>query len=810
MNFVENKHERMILWFDQISYDDGEFVGAKNASIGGLYNFAIPLGIRVPNGFTLTARACRMFLHETGLAERVRALLGTDKENDADVYERGKRVREACMSTLFPAAVEAEIRQAYRDLSHAYHGEEICSEVFSSRVIGADEGESRGAEGDVVRVVVGADALLVALREVIAAQLSLLVIASRTWVEGDDLLSGGISAGIRKMVRADRACSGRVAFGEGVGSRDFIEVMSVWGAGGEAIQKDAEPDRFLAWRPGIEKGYHSIIKKTCGEKRLKAVSPRGSIQEKKVTVSLKERKRFTLTDDEATTLVFWGAQIEKHSLERGDRGASVEILWAKDGATGELFVLYARAGTLQEEYPKQDSAQFTIYTPVSGGEVLAKGVSVGNKIAVGTARVILSPRKLASFKEGDILITEATDPDWEPIIKKASGIVVEHGGRTSHTAVVARALGIPAIIGAEGAIAKIKPGIGITMDTTGDTGLVYRGVLPFEKKEYEWSTLPPPQTAVGFIMDNPARAFEYRSLPHRGAGILQEEFIIASHIKIHPLALVHYKTIKDQKLKRTISTLTEGYTDKQDFFVTKLAEGIAMIGAAFAPHPVCVRFSDFTSNEYQSLLGGALFETKEENPAIGWRGATRYGDPRFEAAFRLECSAIKRARDVLGVQTLEALVPFCRTPKEGRRVVEIMRDAGLAQGAGGIRIHMVCETPAHIERLDEYLDIFDGYSIDIDNVAQLVFGVDQNSLYAIRDPREYDASVGALIRRGVEGCKRHGKYVGVFADAFPTGSEILKVLSSQNVDVISVTPEALPRLLKEVFNEESTQKSGAV
>ncbi|MHB8652012.1 MAG: phosphoenolpyruvate synthase [Minisyncoccota bacterium] len=809
MNFVENKKERTILWFDQISNDDGEFVGSKNALLGELYNFAVPLGIRVPNGFSITVHAYRLFLHETGLAGRIRGLLdGLDIKNSSDLEVRGRRIREACVETQFPAALEADIRQAYRDLSNAYGVSDVDSAVLSSA--GAEDvAGALLADGcRTVLNVAGADVLVDTARKIFASLFTDHAISCRVEA-GVDHLSGALSVGVQKMVRSDLGCSGSmVTLDTKTGFRDVVEIDSLWGLGETDTTEKGSPDTFLVWKPGVKEGYRSLIKKEWGEKRSKTVCQKGSTRTKEVTVSIKERKRFTLTDDEVLLLAQGGMAIERHYSDRSGRATPMNIKWAKDGITGELFIVRAYPEPAHRE---REGFEIIEYNLAEKGEVFVEGISIGTKIATGVARVILSPRKLASFKEGEILVTENTDPEWEPIMKKAAGIITEHGGRTSHAAIVACALSIPAVVGVHGVIAKIKPGTEITVDTSsGGLGRVYRGALSFEKKIHERNRLSPTRTPVGLTMDNPQRAFACSFLPHHGVGLLRTEFISASHIKVHPLALTHYKTIKDQKLKRQISALTEGYDDKQEFFVTKLSEGIATIGAAFAPYPVYVRFSDFTTNEYRGLLGGTLFETREENPVMGQRGVSRYTDPRFEAAFRLEVAAIKRARDVFGVRNLEVLVPFCRTPQEGRRVIEIMRDAGLAHDASGTRIHVVCETPAHVLRADEFLDMFDGFLIDPGRLAQFSLGLDQDLSVALCGVGAYGPSISALVAQGIEVCKRRGKYVGFCAGMAPIDPEVLRLLVAQKVDLISVTPDRLAGLLDSVANEESTQEHGEV
>lgn len=801
MNFVEHKDTQFVLWFDQIGNDDVAFVGGKNASLGEMYNFLTPLGIRIPNGFAITAHAYRTFVRESGLEERIRTELeGLNTADIRDLQERGKRLRAMFLEAPIPQALEEAIVAAYRDLSNAYGSSAVDTAVRSSATAEDLPGASFAGEHETFLNIAGADAVIDAVRKAFASLFTDRAISYRV-DKGFDHLSVALSVGVQKMVRSDLACSGVMfTLDTETGFRDVVEINSSWGLGEMIVQGKVTPDEFLVWKPGLASGFRPIIKRSLGEKKTKMIYQRGAKPVKEVTVGLKDRKEFTLSDDEILTLARWAVMIEAHYSKRAGHPCPMDMEWAKDGTTDELFIVQARPETVMAE---RNMFELTEYKLGETGDLLVEGISVGTKIVTGTSRTILSPRKLASFKEGEILVTEITDPDWEPIMKKASAIITEKGGRTSHAAIVSRELGIPAVIGAKGAVSKIKPGTAITVDTSsGSVGRVYRGTLPFEKKTYNVERPPETKTSVALNIGNPEEAFLHSFLPHKGVGLAREEFIIASHIKVHPLALIHWKTIKDTKLKRQIGAQTEGYADKTEFYVEKLAEGIATIGAAFAPHQVIVRFSDFKTNEYRALLGGALFEPEEENPMLGWRGASRYAHPQFEPAFRLECAAVKRVREVFGLENVQVMVPFCRTPEEGRRVVEIMRDAGLVQGEKGLKVYVMCEIPTNVIRANEFLDVFDGFSIGSNDLAQLTLGLDRDSAIVAPISNENDPAVKALVAQAIDACKKRGKYIGFCGQAPSDYPDFLRFLIAQGIDSVSLNPDSIVPMLFEVAKEE--------
>jgi len=545
-----------------------------------------------------------------------------------------------------------------------------------------------------------------------------------------------------------------------------------------------------------------------GAKRRKMVYQRSKTNPvREVDVPQKDREVFTLSTQEILTLAEWGMRIEEHYSLRAGHSMPMDIEWAKDGKTGELFIVQARPETVQAE---KKGFTITEYKLKEKGDIITQGIPVGTKIAAGKARVILSTSKLHEFKEGEILVTKITDPDWEPIMKKAAAIITEKGGRTSHAAIVSRELGIPAVIGTGNALSKIKTGREVTIDcSTGAVGNVYDGRLKWEEKTHNLAEIPETQTSLALNIGSPEGAFMSAMLPHKGVGLAREEFIIASHIGIHPLALINYDTLKDQALKNKIAKRTFGYDDKKEFYVEKLAQGVAQIAAAFYPEKVIVRFSDFKTNEYRTLLGGELYEPEEENPMLGWRGASRYTRKEFKPAFGLECIAMKRVREEFGLKNLQVMVPFCRTPEEGREVLRIMKSFGLQRGKNELDIYVMCEIPTNVLRADEFLDIFDGFSIGSNDLAQMTLGIDRDSNIVGGISNENDPAVKKLVADAISACKARGKYIGFCGQAPSDYPDFLRFLISQGIDSVSLNPDSLIKMKFEVAEEEKLQNQSS-
>ncbi|OIO33158.1 MAG: phosphoenolpyruvate synthase [Candidatus Yonathbacteria bacterium CG_4_10_14_3_um_filter_47_65] len=800
----EDKTHKTILWLDQISNNDVSMVGGKNASLGEMYNTLISQGIRIPNAFVVTAHAYRRFINESKLAVIIhKELAGLDTNNIKALQKKGKVIRAAFLEVNIPKDMEEEIRLAYRDLSSAYRMKGADVAVRSSATAEDLPGASFAGEHETFLNITGEQAVLDAIRAAMASLFTDRAISYRV-DKGFDHFDVALSVGVQKMVRSDKGASGVMfTLDTETGFRNVIEISSSWGLGEMVVQGKVTPDEFIVFKPALNEGFPSIIKKSIGAKRRKMIYQDLKISPvKEVDTTTAERNMQSITDEEALTLARWGILIERHYTKRAGPGheSPMDMEWAKDGVSGDLFIVQARPETVQSE---KKGFEIVEYRLKEEGEKIIEGISVGTAIVSGRARVILSTKKLSEFKNGEILITEITDPDWEPVMKKSAAIITEKGGRTSHAAIVSRELGIPAVIGVGDALSHIKTGDMITVDcSSGSVGKVYRGKLRFERRSHNLSEIPKVRTTLALNVGSPEGAFVHSFLPHKGVGLAREEFIIASQIRIHPLALINFSTIKDKALKRKIENLTIGYSDKKEFFVEKLAEGIAQIAAAFWPHQVIVRFSDFKTNEYRALIGGDLYEPQEENPMLGWRGASRYAHPNFKPAFALECAAVKRVRERFGLKNLNALIPFCRTPEEGQKVLSVMSEFGLDRGADGFKVYVMCEIPTNVIRASDFLDIFDGFSIGSNDLAQLTLGLDRDSALVAPISNENDPAVRSLVAQAIIACKERGKYIGFCGQAPSDYPDFLRFLISQNIDSVSLNPDSIVAMTFEVAKEE--------
>ncbi len=804
---MDNRTDKLIIWFDQISNDDVPLVGGKNASLGEMYTHLTSKGIRVPNGFVVTAHAYRAFIEETGLKLFIEhELAGLDTSNIKMLQQKGKTIRNEFIEKEFPPALTAQIKEAYRNLSNAYRMENADVAVRSSATAEDLPGASFAGEHETFLDIVGEERVLVAVRAAMASLFTDRAISYRV-DKGFNHFDIALSVGVQKMVRSDKACSGVMfTLDTETGFRGIVEINSSWGLGEMIVQGKVTPDEFIVFKPTLAQGFPAIIKKSLGEKSIKMIYQTGKKSPvKEVTVSPNDRKKFTLSDEEILTLARWGVMIEEHYSARSGHPVPMDMEWAKDGISGELFIVQARPETVQSEKTGYEIKEYKL---TGKGNVVGEGISVGAKIAQGHARIILSADKLSDFKDGEILVTRITDPDWEPIMKKASAIITERGGRTSHAAIVSRELGIPAVIGVSGVLSKIKTGDMLTIDcSTGGAGIIYHGAIEWKEKTYNLKEIPKTRTNLCLNVGSPDGAFMHSFLPNHGVGLAREEFIIASQIRIHPMALLNFKTLKDKKLKKTIEILTAGFPDKKEFYIEKLAEGIAQIAAAFYPNQVIVRFSDFKTNEYRALLGGIYFEPEEENPMLGWRGASRYYHPNFIDAFLLECEAVKRVREKWGLSNLQTMVPFCRTPEEGKKVLETMARGGLTRGENGLRVYVMCEIPTNVLRADEFLDIFDGFSIGSNDLAQLTLGLDRDSSIVASISNENDPAVRTLVRDAIRACKRRGKYIGFCGQAPSDYKDFLRFLIKEGIDAVSLNPDSIVPMTFEVSSEEKSRES---
>ncbi|MGM0482246.1 MAG: phosphoenolpyruvate synthase [Patescibacteria group bacterium] len=795
------KNQSLVLWFDQLNNNDVEKVGGKNASLGEMYTTLAERGIRVPNGFVVTAEGYRRFINEAGLEPLIRSTLENLDTSDIKALQKaGKKVREAIIKADLSPELTEEIETAYRNLSNAYNQNAADVAVRSSATAEDLPGASFAGEHDTYLNVVGIDSVLKYVKHAMSSLFNDRAISYRQ-DKGFDHFDVALSVGVQKMVRSDKGASGVMfTLDTESGFRDVVQISAAWGLGEMVVQGKVNPDEYLVFKTTLNEGFRPIIKRTLGAKGIKMVySSKGDSPTKEVETTQKERKAYALNDEDILTLAHWGSEIERHYSEKAGHHSPMDIEWAKDGESGDLFIVQARPETIHAE---DKSMEIREYHLESDEEHIAEGIAVGTKIASGKARVIDSVENIHDFKEGEVLVTEITDPDWEPIMKIASAIVTEKGGRTSHAAIVSRELGIPAVIGVPNARKVIKNGQTITCDTSsGTVGKIYKGKLDWEESVHKIDEIPQTQTHVSMNIGSPESALVYSSIPNDGVGLAREEFVIASHIKVHPLALLNYSS-QSASLKKKIDEVTAGYEDKRQFYVDKLAEGVGQIAAAFHPKRVIVRFSDFKTNEYATLIGGQEYEPEEENPMIGWRGASRYAHPEFTEAFKLECEAMKKIREEFGLKNLAVMVPFCRTPEEGQRVLEIMAECGLAKGEDGLLVYVMCELPTNVLRADDFLDLFDGFSIGSNDLAQLTLGLDRDSSIVAGISNENDPSVKRFVSEAIKKCKERGKYIGFCGQAPSDYKDFLRFLIQERIDSVSLIPDSIIPMKFEIRDEE--------
>ena len=801
---MSEQNNPLLLWFDQINNNDVEKVGGKNASLGEMYTTLAEKGIKVPNGFVITSEGYRRFIEEAGLEPLIRSSLeNLDSSDIRALQSAGKEVREAIIKAKLSPELSQEIETAYRNLSLAYNQDNVDVAVRSSATAEDLPGASFAGEHDTFLNISGIESVLKYVKHAMSSLFNDRAISYRQ-DKGFDHFDVALSVGVQKMVRSDKGASGVMfTLDTESGFRNVVQISSSYGLGEMVVQGKVNPDEYLVFKSTLNEGFRPVIKKSLGSKEIKMVyNPKGVSPVKEISTTKKEQESYSLNNDEILTLAKWGVEIENHYTVRAGHPSPMDIEWAKDGESGELFIVQARPETIHAEDKGLEIREFHLNTDEKH---IAEGIAVGTKIAAGKARVIDSVKDIHSFKEGEILVTEITDPDWEPIMKIASAIVTEKGGRTSHAAIVSRELGIPAVIGVSDARKTIKTGQTITCDTSsGTVGKIFDGKIEWDEVVNKIDQIPETKTHVSMNIGSPESAFVYSSIPNEGVGLAREEFVIASHIKVHPLALLNYSSQPDS-LKKKIDEVTRGYEDKRQFFVDKLAEGVGQIAAAFYPKQVIVRFSDFKTNEYATLIGGKEYEPKEENPMIGWRGASRYAHPDFAEAFKLECEAMKKIREEFGLKNLAVMVPFCRTPEEGQEVLNIMSGCGLGKGYDGLKVYVMCELPTNILRADDFLDIFDGFSIGSNDLAQLTLGLDRDSSIVAGISNENDPSVKKFISEAIKKCQARGKYIGFCGQAPSDYKDFLRFLIQENIDSVSLIPDSIIPMKFEIHDEEQKQ-----
>jgi len=797
-----------IRWFREIRLDDVPLVGGKNASLGELYGELTDAGIRVPNGFAITAEAYIALLETDGLRDQmVRILKGVDGEDLAALAEAGAHLRRLIGEAPPPEGLEDEVVAAYRTLAREY-GPYPAVAVRSSATAEDLPEASFAGQQETYLGVRGDSPLLAACRRCFASLFTDRAIAYRIH-QGFDHMAVRLSVGVQKMVRADRGAAGVMfTLDPESGFRDVVLINSAYGLGEAVVSGQMNPDEFWIFKPTLRTGHHAILRRTLGRKDWKLVGGDGG-RPVRVEVPSQERLALSLTDAEALELARYGLAIEAHYSKRSGRPTPMDIEWAKDGEDGRLYILQARPETVHRA---QQASLIEVFSlrGAPGAERLIAGRAIGQKIGVGRARRLLDPRFLDRFQPGEVLVAPMTDPDWEPIMKRAAAIVTDRGGRTCHAAIVSRELGVPCLVGTERGSQVIPEGETVTVSCAeGETGYVYQGAIPFDKRQVDLAALPKPATAVMLNLGNPDEAFRLAALPHDGVGLARIEFIIASAVKVHPLALLYPDRVRDPEARAVIEALTRGYADRADYFVDRLAEGVAIIAAAFYPKDVIVRLSDFKSNEYAGLVGGRDFEPDEENPMLGFRGAFRYCHPRYRDGFALECRAMRRVRDEMGLANVKLMIPFCRTPEEGQRVLELMAAHGLVRGERGLEVYVMCEIPSNVILAREFSRIFDGFSIGSNDLTQLVLGLDRDSELVAPLFDERNPAVLAMVGAVIDAARSAGRKIGICGQAPSDYPEFTRFLVRRGITSISFNPDALLRGIETVLEAERAEEPAA-
>ncbi|MBC6941624.1 MAG: phosphoenolpyruvate synthase [Xanthomonadales bacterium] len=774
----------LVLWLDSLRMSDLGKVGGKNASLGEMIGHLGQLGVSVPGGFATTAQAYQDYLAKSGLDLRIQQRLATLDVEDVDALTAaGGEIRGWIVDTALPAPLDEAIRAAYARLCREAGGGEVAVAVRSSATAEDLPDASFAGQQETFLNVCGIDDVLHKVKEVFASLYNDRAIAYRVHhgFRHEDVF---LSAGVQLMVRSDIGAAGVLfTLDTESGFRDAVFVTASYGLGEMVVQGAVNPDEFYVYKPTLKAGKPAILRRQIGSKQQRMVySDRPGERVRIEEVPAAERARFCISDEDVHELARQALVIEQHY------GRPMDIEWGKDGASGKLYILQARPETVKSRARATQIERFQLR---ERGQVLAQGRSIGQKIGAGKARVIRSIKDMNRVQPGDVLVADMTDPDWEPVMKRAAAIVTNRGGRTCHAAIIARELGVPAIVGTGNGLDAIPDGAEVTVSCAeGDTGFVYAGQLAFERVTADLGAMPPAPLKIMMNVANPERAFDFAMLPNAGVGLARLEMIIASHIAVHPKALLEYDQ-QDAATKAQIDERIAGYASPVDFYVDRLAEGIATIAAAFAPQPVIVRLSDFKSNEYANLIGGKRYEPHEENPMIGFRGASRYVDPSFEAAFALECRAMKKVRETMGLANAWVMIPFVRTLDEGRKVIEVLKRHGLEQGQHGLKIIMMCEVPSNALLADEFLDIFDGFSIGSNDLTQLTLGLDRDSAIVAGLFDERNAAVKKLLAMAIATARRKGKYVGICGQGPSDHPDLAEWLMEQGIESVSLNPDTV-------------------
>lgn len=798
---MSDSNETFIKRFAEIAIEDVPTVGGKNASLGEMFRQLSSDGVQVPDGFAITADAYRHFLQSTGIDSFVRSTLADlDTSDMANLSARGSAVRQAILDAPLPNDLGDAILNAYQQL-RGDRQTPLDVAVRSSATAEDLPDASFAGQQETYLNVHGNTALLDTCKRCFASLFTNRAISYRV-DKGFDHFQVALSIGVQRMVRSDLACSGVMfTIDTESGFADAVMISAAYGLGENVVQGSVTPDEYTVFKPTLKAGKRPLLQKKVGSKEFKLIYDiDGGKMVKNVPVAPADRMKFALSEDEALQLARWGCIVEDHYSQKRGTPTPMDLEWAKDGLTGELFIVQARPETVQS---RRNVDKLESYHLEERGEVLLSGRSVGSKIATGKTRLIQSVDRIGEFQEGEILVTDKTDPDWQPIMKKASGIITNRGGRTCHAAIVSRELGVPAIVGAEHATEILNDGESVTVSCAeGDTGFVYRGNLNFQIIETDLSSLEKPRTRVMMNIANPEEAFAFSFIPNDGVGLARMEFIISNAIKIHPLALLNFDKLKDQAAKKEIESLTFGYNDKPQFFIDKLAQGIATLAAAFYPKEVILRLSDFKSNEYANLVGGREFEPDEENPMIGFRGASRYYHQRYRDGFALECQAVKKVREDMGLENLKLMIPFCRTVDEGKRVQAEMAKHGLERGKSGLEIYVMCEIPSNVTLADQFAEIFDGFSIGSNDLTQLILGVDRDSEIVASIFDERNEAVKRAISQVIATCREKGRKIGICGQAPSDYPEFAQFLVEQGIDSLSLNPDTVLKTTLAILETE--------
>jgi pyruvate,water dikinase len=786
-----------IRWFNELTINDVPLVGGKNASLGEMYRELAPQGIQIPNGFAVTAEAYRYVLDQAqGWEALHQALDDLRPDNVADLARRARRAREIIYAAPLPADLEQQIIEAFNQLKQQY-GDELSVAVRSSATAEDLPTASFAGQQDTYLNIRGDQALLESCKRCFASLFTDRAIHYRI-DQGFDHFKLALSIGIMKMVRSDLDASGVMfSLDTESGFRDVVFITGAYGLGENVVQGAVDPDEFYVHKPTFELGHRAVLRRTLGAKKIKMVYSDGRTREptRNIATSTEERNRYCLNDADVLTLADYAIKIEKHYHSK-----PMDIEWAKDGLDGTLYIVQARPETVVSQLRGMVLEQYRLKQQA---EPIVTGHAVGSKIAAGNARIIDKLEQLNTFKAGDVLVADMTTPDWEPVMKIASAIITNRGGRTCHAAIVSRELGVPAVVGCDNATVRIQHNSPVTVSCAGgDVGKVYSGLLDFDIKSTDLSSLQRPKTKIMLNIGNPELAFKTSFLPNDGVGLARMEFIITEYIKAHPMALIHPERVQDVGEREQLAQLTRNYASAEDYFVQKLSEGVGAIAAAFYPKPVVVRMSDFKTNEYATLLGGRWFEFDEANPMIGFRGASRYIHPAYAEGFALECKAMKRVRDEMGLSNVILMIPFCRRVEEAKKVLAYMAQLGLKRGEQGLEIYVMCEIPNNVIQIDAFAEHFDGFSIGSNDLTQLTLGVDRDSAIIAEDFDERDPGVKEMIRLAVDGARRNGKHCGLCGQAPSDYPEMAEFLVETGIDSMSLNPDTVLQTTQLVLETE--------